>query len=260
MSYMQPHERIIVALDVNDINSAIRLVNNLSPHVGIFKIGFEMIYSVMANMLLSSSGDDLYSCLRGIWEFSRTIRRKVFLDVKLCDIPNTVEKASKAIARLKPEMFNIHASAGQEAIKKAVANKGDSKLFGVTVLTSIKREECKDIFGSDVEFKVLDLAHMLLNLGADGIICAPKEGQLIRGMPEFDKLIIACPNIRPSWSLGKDDQDKDRQMTPHQAIISGIDMLVIGRPITNPPPEIGGPVEAAKRIAKEIASAVSCKL
>ncbi len=255
----KPHERIIVALDMNDSDKASALAEDLLPHVGVFKIGFEFIYSQMAYWLGDSEFQDATTNLWRTRELVKLIGKKAFLDVKLNDIPNTVAKASKAIASMRPKMFNVHASAGREAIKAAAANKGSSQLFGVTVLTSIERRECESIFGVHPEFKVLSFASALLDWGADGVICAPKEGQIIRSVPAFDKLLIACPNVRPSWALGKDDQDKDRQMTPHDAIMAGIDMLVIGRPITNPPPEIGGPVEAAKKIGEEISQALKAK-
>lgn len=257
MKLVLPHERIILPLDVSLLGKAINLVFHLKDFVGMFKIGFEAIYSTVAGLLTSPNAADRKSYLDDILTLAGTIGRKSFLDVKLNDIPNTMGKAARAIASMQPTMFNIHASAGEEAIKAAVANKGNSKLFGVTVLTSIDTEECISIFRRRPDHQVVLFSNMLLNAGADGIICAPKEGKLLRTLPEFDRLVIACPNVRPLWAGGKDDQNKDRQMTPEEAVKAGIDMLVIGRPITDPPPEIGGPVEAAKKIAKEISSALS---
>lgn len=254
---LKPHERIILPLDVSNVNEAIILAERLSPHIGVFKVGFEAIYSTMADLLLESAIDVSYLIHRVRFLARKITAQKTFLDVKLNDIPNTVGKAVKAIARLKPKMFNIHASAGAKAIAAAAANKGDSLLFGVTVLTSISEDECFSIFGDPPEIKVLQFARMLVDMGADGIICAPKEGLLLRKHSCFDKMTIATPNVRPLWSAGKDDQDKDRQMNPYEAILSGIDMLVIGRPILNPPAQIGGPVEAAKAIAEEIKDALT---
>lgn len=183
------------------------------------------------------------------------------MDVKLADIPNTVGKAASALARLQGRMFNVHASAGAKAIEAVVAKKGMSKVFGVTVLTSIEPGECRSIFGADPKTKVLRFADMLLKAGADGIICAPKEGLLLRQLSRFNDMTIATPNIRPLWVMTneerqrvKDDQSIDRQLTPEDAAKSGIDLQVIGRPILNPPPEIGGSVKAAQLIAQEIAS------
>ncbi len=256
---MKPHERIILPLDVSDISKAQNLVDLLALHVGVFKIGFESIYSTMVDLLLEPNDEAVY-LLNRVRILAREISpEKAFLDVKLADIPNTAGNAVKALARLGVKMINIHASAGAKVIKAAVENKGSSQLFGVTVLTSISDNECLSIFGASAQVKVFDFARMLIENGADGIICAPKEGLALRQGAYFDDLTIACPNIRPEWAATKeerervkDDQNVDRQMTPGQAVIAGIDMLVIGRPITKPPVEIGGPVEAANLIAEEI--------
>lgn len=131
------------------------------------------------------------------------------------------------------------------------------------MLTSIKEDECLSIFGDVPDEKVFQFARMLRKNGADGVICAPREGLYLRSWQEFNGFKIATPNIRPLYSLTpaekertKDDQDPNRQMTPGDAMKAGIDMIVIGRPITNPPLEIGGPVEAAKLVADEIAAAL----
>lgn len=259
---MKPHERIILPLDVSDIEKAQKLVDTLSPHVGVFKVGFESIYSTMVDLILAPN-DQVINLLDRVRALARGINPKeVFLDVKLSDIPNTVENAVKALARLGVKMINIHASAGEKVIKAAVSNKGNSQLFGVTVLTSISGDECFSIFGAYLDQKVVQFAKMLVDNGADGVICAPKEGLILRRSPCLDKLIIACPNIRPEWAATKeerervkDDQNIERQMTPAEAIKEGIDMLVIGRPITKPPVEIGGSVKAVERIAEEITQA-----
>ena len=153
-------------------------------------------------------------------------------------------------------MFNIHASAGAEAIKAAVAVKKNSLVFGVTVLTSIDDSECVSIFGDKPNHKVVDFVSMLAENRADGTICSPKELSFLGASEVFSGLLKATPGVRPDWAvLG----DQKRVMTPAEAIKAGADYLVIGRPITNPPAEIGSPVEAAKRIADEIASAISQK-
>ncbi|MEK7664908.1 MAG: orotidine-5'-phosphate decarboxylase [Patescibacteria group bacterium] len=253
---LKPSERIILPIDISNVNEAIKLVEKLSPYVGVFKIGFEAIYSTMADLFLENDIGASFLLNRVRFMARKITAQKTFLDVKLADIPNTVEKAVKAIARLKPRMFNIHTSAGAKVISAASANKGESLLFGVTVLTSIGEDECFSIFGDSPEVKVLEFAKMLVDGGADGIICAPKEGLILRKNYFFDKMIIATPNVRPLWSANKDDQNKERQMTPCEAIKAGIDMIVIGRPILNPPAQIGDSIEAAKAIAEEIENAL----
>ena len=255
MDSMQPCERIILPLDVSDINLAADLVNQLSPYVGIFKVGLEMIYSTMADLILFDFLKTR-SHLLNVRQLANTIGDKTFLDVKLSDIPNTVDRASKAIVRLKPKMFNVHASSGKRSIEAAVANRGKSLVLGVTLLTSIDEEECISMFGDKPDSLVLMFSRMLLETGVNGIICSPKELEFLGKHKELDCLLKITPGVRPEWAA---TGDQKRIMTPAEAIKAGASYLVIGRPITNPPPEIGGPVEAAKRIAKEIASAVSCK-
>lgn len=235
--------KIIVALDVNSLKKAESLVEILTPYVGYFKVGLELITAVGAPTVI---------------EYIHSRGGKVFYDGKFNDIPNTVGKASKAVATLNVRMFNIHASSGLESIKAAVANKGDSLVLGVTILTSID-EECYSIFGDTPVKKVLEFAEMLLKEGADGIICSPQELKFLADCRDynddkkFSSLIKVTPGIRPIWAAVGDQK---RIMTPSEAIKAGADYLVIGRPITNPPKEVGGPVEAAKMIVEEIASAL----
>lgn len=260
---MKAHERIILPLDVSNVDVATNLVNQLHLHVGVFKVGFEAIYSMVAEFVMSPE-QALVQYARKVRTLCKSITPgKLFLDVKLADISNTVEQAMKSLSRIGARMVNIHASGGAKMIKAAAANKGMSQLFGVTILTSIDPKECRSIFGAEPGEKVLQFAEMLLDNGADGVICAPAEGLLLRQNAKFDRLKIATPNVRPLWTMTveerarvKDDQDISRQLTPAAAVKSGIDMLVIGRPITKPPAEIGGPVEAAKLVAQEIAEAL----
>lgn len=251
---MQPHERIIVALDCS-LNSALHLSPQLQDHVGYFKIGLQFMYETMADIIhwdrLGALG--VFDNFRAFVQAKQT---NLILDTKLHDIPNAIAGATRAVARICPAWFMVHASSGLEAIRAAVTNKGKSKIFGVTVLTSLKESDCLKIFGSESKVKVFEFAETLLDAGVDGIICSPIEGRMLRSFPRFNAMTIACPNIRPKWAPSKDDQNKDRQMMPADAIREGIDMLVIGRPITNPPQEIGLPAEAAQRIADEIASAL----
>jgi orotidine-5'-phosphate decarboxylase len=251
-----PKDRIILPLDVSDVKKAIELVQMLSGHVGLFKIGLEFIWSTVADLLLLEE-EEAIALLRQTRTLARTIGAShAFIDGKLCDIPNTVKGASVAISRLGVNMFNLHASAGKEAIKAAVASKGNSLVLGVTVLTSLGEPECYSIFGNVPGAKVYEFAEMLLDAKADGIICSPKELEIIRRNCRFSGLLTATPGVRPIWAAAGDQK---RIMTPGEAIKAGADYLVIGRPITKPPVEIGGPIEAAKAIADEIAKALEEK-
>lgn len=251
---MEPKDIIILPLDVDSVQKALPLARQLVSHVGLFKLGLEFINSMLVSVIIPSGEDEALGNLRLIRELFETLGRDVvFWDGKFDDIPNTVGGASLSVARMGVKMFNVHASAGREAVLKAVANKSNSLVLGVTVLTSISSEECVSIFGDKPGPKVLQFARMLVEVGADGIICSPQELELLRQQPELKNLLKVIPGVRPLWAAVGDQK---RVMTPREAIIAGADYLVIGRPITQPPAEIGSPVDAAKKIAEEIAAAL----
>ena len=234
---VQPHERIIVALDVDSLDKAKSLVEDLAPYVGYFKVGLELLTAVGAPQVI---------------EFVHSLGGQVFYDGKFDDIPNTVGGAAKAVARLNVKMFNVHASAGVEAMMAAVANKGQSLVLAVTVLTSLEENNAHLIFGGPSKAKVLQLAREAKLAGCDGVICSPQELELLGKQEELGNLLKITPGVRPEWAVAGDQK---RIMTPVEAIKAGATALVIGRPITKPPAEIGTPVDAAKRIAEEIAQA-----
>jgi orotidine-5'-phosphate decarboxylase len=247
-----PKDRIILPLDTSSVTSAKALADMLSPHVGPFKIGLEFIYSTLASLVLQDE-EAAVTTLRELRGLMKAVGASAFWDGKLDDIPNTVKGASIAISSMGVRMFNVHASAGIESIKAAVENRGNAEVLGVTVLTSISGEECISCFGEEPDKKVLRFAVKLLEAKAQGLICSPKELGFLRGSSEFKSLKMVTPGVRPEWaSLG----DQKRVMTPGEAILAGADYLVIGRPITKPPTQIGGPVQAAIRIAGEIEQAM----
>ncbi len=206
----------------------------------------------LANLVTTSWGEACHdlSILRRLFS---TVGNNVFWDGKWDDIPNTTQGAAKAIQPLSPLFFNVHAAAGRKAIERAVANKGHSKVLGVTVLTSIDPDECQSIFGDVPRKVVIRFAGMLLEEGADGIICSPQELTILRQQPALQELLMITPGIRPAWAAASDQK---RVMTPGEAVKAGADYLVIGRPITQPPKETGSPVTAANLIAEEITSAL----
>jgi len=250
---MEAKDKIILPLDVDSVPKASALVKQLAPYVGPFKIGLEFIYSMIASLIVPEKEGEAVENLKQIRELFSLLNFQEFLDGKLNDIPNTVGGASLAISRIGVRMFNVHASAGRESVVKAVANKGNSLVLGVTVLTSISPDECVSIFGDKPGPKVLQFAQMLGEVGADGIICSPQELELLGKQPELAKLLKVTPGVRPLWAAVGDQK---RVMTPGEAVKAGASFLVIGRPITQPPAEIGGPIEAAKKIAEEIAAAM----
>lgn len=236
---LKPHERIIVALDTNELSEATNLVDMLWDKIGMLKIGLQLLTAVGA--------------LDIIYELKKSMGNKprIFLDGKFCDIPNTVGKASAAAASLGADMFNVHASCGLEAMKAAVANKGDAKVLAVTLLTSIGTEECRRIYGVSPIRVVEGFVRDAMACGIDGIICSPKEVQFVSRITD---MITVVPGIRPSWAAANDQK---RITTPRDAILAGADYLVIGRPITSPPEGVGGPVGAAELIVGEIEAALA---
>jgi orotidine-5'-phosphate decarboxylase len=233
---MEAKDRIIVALDVSTLEEVRRLVEELAPYVGCFKIGLELLTAVGAPKVV---------------EFVHALGGQIFYDGKFDDIPNTVGGAAKAVAGLNVRMFSIHASAGIEAMVAAVANKGQSLVLAVTVLTSLEENNAHLIFGLPSKATVLQLARDAKLAGCDGIICSPQELRVLGEQRELDSLLKVTPGVRPVWATAGDQK---RVMRPAEAIAAGADYLVIGRPITRPPGGIGTPVDAARKIAEEIAS------
>lgn len=241
---MEARNRIIVALDVDALSKAVELVRMLAPYVGSFKVGLELLTAEGAPRVV------------------RAVRRaggRVGYDGKFNDKPDTVAGAARAAARLKVDWFNVHASAGVESVRAAVENRGKAAVYGVTVLTSLKRDECISIFGDTPGMKVAQFARMLAANGAQGIICSAQDLATIKALPlrpsereRVDALVMVTPGIRPPWAPRG---DQARIMTPKDAIEAGADYLVIGDAITNPPERIGTPVDAAKLIAEEIVEA-----
>lgn len=266
---MEPKERIIIALDTADFGRAFELIDKLSPHVGCFKIGLEFMMSVFAEFVGcdDAAAKQKLEIVRYIFT---ELHGRIFLDGKFYDIPQTVSGASAAVSRAGVKFFNVHASSGIEAIRAAAKNKGGAKLLVVTALTSLqfpdlwnigfgrcRNPDCNKYAGLEwgekfIEDLVLTMAKNAKGYGADGVICSPQELEALNKLEIMRGFLKVVPGVRPSWAAANDQK---RVMTPGEAIAAGADYLVIGRPITAPPAEIGSPVEAAKRIAEEIAEA-----
>lgn len=263
---MHAEQRIIVALDVPSLKEAAPLVEQLNPYVDCFKVGLELLTAVGAPRAVN---------------FVHALGGRVFLDGKFMDIPNTVAGAVRAATRMGVEMFNIHCLGGSEMMKAAREVAGKEALsgansglinsrptiLGVTILTSLSYndlvelgietrlniadpQELKDKSEQIMQLTVCHLARLAEERGLDGVIASPHEVEAIRKYcePEF---MVVTPGVRPKWAVA---HDQKRVMTPAEAIRAGADMLVIGRPITEPPEEIGSPVDAVQRILGEIAS------
>lgn len=222
-------EKIIVALDVNTIKELERLLDILSPHVRIFKVGMELFYS----------------CGPKAIDIIKKYDREIFLDLKFHDIPNTVKNAAKAAARLGVFIFNVHASGGSDMMKAALEGASEEsekmgvdrpRILGVTVLTSMDKNALQKIgINKTPEEQVLNLARLAKESGLDGIVASPQETAKIRKETGKDFLIVT-PGVRPE---GTDKQDQKRTATPEQAIAAGADYIVIGRPITKAKDPLG---------------------
>jgi len=231
-------DRIIVALDVADIESCKELVDKLYPTIKIFKIGSQLFTAcgVEAVNMLNRKGAE------------------IFLDLKFHDIPSTVAKASKAATSLGLFMFNMHASGGLDMMKSSLeaSREASEKLkvkkpliLGVTILTSMAKDDLKAMgITKGIKQEVLFLAGLVKKAGLDGVVASANEILPIK--KKFgDDLIILTPGIRPEWAQ---QDDQKRVATPKEAFDKGADYIVIGRPIT----EVDNPKAAAERIIGEI--------
>ncbi len=228
-------ERLIVALDVADAKTARETVQRLGEAAVIYKIGLQ---------LFTAEGP-------GIVREMVASGRRVFLDLKLHDIPNTVAHAVNSAAELGPSMITVHASGGSAVLKAAVeAAGGRTKVLAVTVLTSFSDQDLQQIGISDsTGDQVLRLAALARAAGCAGVVSSPREtAQLRRFLGEgFD---IVNPGVRPA---GSDTHDQQRTATPSEAISAGASHIVVGRPITR----ASDPVLAAQAIVAEMAGAIS---
>ena len=223
-------DRLIVALDVPTQTEALNLVRDLSPEVAFFKVGLQ---------LYTAAGPEI---VRSVLATGA----KVFLDLKLHDIPNTVAWTVESAGQLRVQMLTIHLSGGAEMIRAAVAaRKNNLSILGVTVLTSADEQTLRQVGISDnIRDHVLRLAKLCVDAGIDGLVASPHEVKMLR--TQFGaKIKLVVPGIRSSWS---ETGDQRRVMTPRGALDTGADYLVIGRPITTHPQ----PREAVAKILDEI--------
>lgn len=230
---MNPKDRLIAALDLDTREKAEKLVKELGPHVGMFKVGMELFTAAGPDMVRSIVGNG----------------GRVFLDLKFHDIPNTVAKAVASAAQLGASFVTVHLSGGRamlEAAASALPAQG-TQLLGVTVLTSHTDASLKETgaMGTVAE-TVLRLTQLARESGIDGVVCSPHEITMVREAAGGD-MVIVTPGIRPK---GTARGDQARVTTPGEARRLGADYIVVGRPIT----EAESPAEAAQAIVEEIGS------
>jgi orotidine-5'-phosphate decarboxylase len=208
-------KKIIVALDCDDLKYALNIVKALKKEAFAFKIGYEFFFNF---------GLEGYKIIE-----KENIR--IFLDLKLHDIPNTVKKGISAISKLNPYFTTIHLSGGDEMQIAANTTKKNTRVLGVSILTSLNSMQTqKFYFNKDIEGIVSNFTNYALSNKLDGIVCSPKEIKIIKKI-SLNKLLIITPGIRPT-SYKKIVDDQQRTMTPKEAIDAGANYLVIGRPIT----------------------------
>lgn len=239
-------ERIILALDVDTFEEAKILVTELKEHVGIFKVGLQ---------LYISAGPDII-------KFIHDEGGRVFFDIKLHDIPDTVAKTSANIVKLGVDFFNVHASGGSKmmlactkAVKETSRELGVEKplVFAMTLLTSFgQRTLTEELdFKKNIDDYVCNLAKLSTEAGLDGIMASAGDVPKIRST-HGDDFTIVCPAVRPTWAVVN---DQIRAVTPSDAIKSGADLMVIGRPVT----KAADRVAAVKLILDEVQAAIDNK-
>ncbi len=227
--------RLIIALDVPSAGDAEYLVQGLDGRAGVFKIGLELLFSGGAGLARRLAREG----------------RSVFIDAKLYDISNTVERATARIADLGAAFLTVHAQ-DAKTLAAAVRGRGSApmKLLGVTVLTHLRQDDLPvQGITAQLDDLVLHRAKLAQAAGLDGVVCSPREAARIRRETAPDFLIIT-PGIRPGSAVRADDQS--RSATPAEALSAGADYLVVGRPIT----QAHDPAEAAERVVSEMAAAL----
>ncbi len=222
---------LIVVLDVDSAEEALRIVR-LCEGCEWFKVGAQ---------LFTREGPAVVRQLVGMG-------RKVMLDLKFHDIPNTVAAAARAAADLGASLATLHATGGVrmvEAARRAVDGSG-LKLLAVTVLTSLSESELREEVGlrESPSEAVTRLARQSVAAGAYGIVCSPREVAMVRQAVGADALVVT-PGVRPEWASAGDQR---RVMTPREAVKAGASMIVVGRPILEHP----DPAEAVRLIREEM--------
>jgi len=229
---LDPRERLIVALDVPSVGDAEAMVRRLGPSVVFYKIGYQLGFAGGLALAERLAGEG----------------KKVFVDMKLHDIGNTVAQGVKSIAKLGAAFLTVHAY--PQTMHAAVDARADSKLriLAVTVLTSYNDA---DLAAAGYDFTVPELvaerAAQARDVGVDGVVCSAAEAEMLR--PNLGPgMVLVTPGIRPAVA---DADDQKRVMTPSAAIKAGADYLVVGRPVI----AAADPKAAADAIVAEIAAA-----
>ncbi len=215
MTAQPADDRLIVAMDVPDAISGLKLAEQLGDSISFYKIGLGMLTGgglALANELKDQHG------------------KKIFLDMKLFDIGVTVEKAVRGLAQFDLDFLTVHGDPYVVSAAKEGAAHKDMKILAVTILTSLDRADLDAalIKPGEIRDLVQERAGRAFAAGADGVIASPLEAAMIRALPEAKGKLIVTPGVRPS---GADLGDQKRVTTPAEALAAGADHLVVGRPI-----------------------------
>ena len=202
------NKKLIVALDFNNADKALNFLNNLDPNKCLVKVGLELFISEGWKIL------DLIS-ERGF---------EIFLDLKLHDIPNTVAKSIKKISNFNVALTTVHLSGGISMLEAATTEKGNIRILGVSILTSLSQNEIFEITDTNFDTYFNNLISIASSTNVDGVVCSPNE---LDRLKNFNKLKVV-PGIRNDVS----DDDQKRVMTSTEAYHKGADFIVVGRPIT----------------------------
>lgn len=229
---MTPTAPVAVALDAPDLTTMEEWARAVGPHVDTLKVGLEVFCR------------DGTSAVHRAWASAPTCR--IFLDLKLHDIPATVAGAARAVADLRPDFLTVHASGGPAMVSAAAQALPDTAITAVTILTSLSESDLDHIgIRGPAAPAAVRLATMAVGAGARAVVCSPLEVAAIRAAvgPE---IVLITPGVRP---VGAGAQDQSRITTPEQALAQGADLLVIGRPITG----ADDPGAAAAQLAQSLA-------
>lgn len=232
MTRPTPDDRLIVALDAPNPLVGLEWAQNIGDAVCFYKIGLEMLMG--GGLALARELIDEYD-------------KRIFLDMKLFDIGNTIEGAVRGLKDYGLDFLTVHGD--PHVVRAAGEGKAgsDLKILAVTFLTSLERSDLDAglIIAGDVQDLVVERARRAMEAGADGVISSPQEAALIRALPEAKGKLIVTPGVRPA---GADLGDQKRVATPGRAIRDGADHIVVGRPITRSP----DPRLAAQAILDEL--------
>ncbi len=206
---------IAVALDAPDVATAARWAGEVAPHVSTLKLGLEFYLAAGA------------AGVRQVRVAAPECR--LFLDLKLHDIPNTVAGACQAVAGLEPDFLTVHALGGPAMVQAAADSLPEARVTAVTILTSMSELDLAAVGLSGTPLDaVLRLAEMAVTSGARALVCSPQEVAAVRAAVGAD-VVLVTPGVRPTGAVLGDQQ---RVATPQQALADGADLLVVGRPIT----------------------------